>query len=356
MIKPIKKVFGVILTICLIFGLSSVALAANEVTATPTSSKVLVNGSVVSFQAYNIDGNNYFKLRDIAKAISGTAKQFEIGVDGKNINLASGKVYTTVGGELSVSGSTSSVTATLSSFTVYLDGSAVSLTAYNIGGNNYFKLRDVGGAINFYVGFESASNTISIDTTKGYSTNSSSTSSVLGVWSGIMDGASYLFIFGEKGNSTITSCSNLGNYLYTAGTYTVSGTQITNVANRDGSITVFDYKLNDGTLVISEGGYSITLYRQSGDSLIGVWGNITNGKTTAYIFYSNDLFVKCEISNIGQIDTGKYSVSGNTVSITIKDVTTQNQFSIVRYNEIYGMALNSNGVKLILTKMDSKTL
>lgn len=45
----------------------------NEINVKPTNSKVLVNGKVVEFEAYNINGNNYFKLRDIAKA-------FDIGV------------------------------------------------------------------------------------------------------------------------------------------------------------------------------------------------------------------------------------------------------------------------------------
>jgi len=43
------------------------------VIAIPTKSTVLVNGIKVAFEAYNIGGNNYFKLRDIAQA-------FDIGV------------------------------------------------------------------------------------------------------------------------------------------------------------------------------------------------------------------------------------------------------------------------------------
>jgi len=39
------------------------------VSAVPTPSKVLVNGQEISFAAYLINGNNYFKLRDIGKAM-----------------------------------------------------------------------------------------------------------------------------------------------------------------------------------------------------------------------------------------------------------------------------------------------
>jgi hypothetical protein len=40
--------------------------------ASPTSSTVLVNGKNVAFDAYNINGNNYFKLRDLAYTLNGT--------------------------------------------------------------------------------------------------------------------------------------------------------------------------------------------------------------------------------------------------------------------------------------------
>lgn len=48
-------------------------------TATPTSSKILLDGKEIALTAYTIDGNNYFKLRDIGQA-------FDFGVtwDGTN--------------------------------------------------------------------------------------------------------------------------------------------------------------------------------------------------------------------------------------------------------------------------------
>jgi hypothetical protein len=50
-------------------------------TAKPTTANVLVNGIAVKFEAYNIGGNNYFKLRDLAMALSGTGKQFDVSWD-----------------------------------------------------------------------------------------------------------------------------------------------------------------------------------------------------------------------------------------------------------------------------------
>jgi len=50
---------------------------------------------------------------------------------------------------------------------IFLDYEEVQLTAYNIGGNNYFKLRDLGRVFDFGVEWDGARNTIGIDTSKG---------------------------------------------------------------------------------------------------------------------------------------------------------------------------------------------
>ncbi|MEA4895137.1 MAG: MBL fold metallo-hydrolase [Oscillospiraceae bacterium] len=165
-----KRLLSILLAFVLLFSFASIGASAAN-TATQTSASVLVNGQSVSFEAYNIDGSNYFKLRDLAKALSGTEKQFDVGWDGTNnaIALTSGKAYTPVGGELTSSGQASTQSASLSSATVYLDGAKAPLTAYNIKNNNYFKLRDVASAINFGVGWDEKSSTITIDTTVGYS-------------------------------------------------------------------------------------------------------------------------------------------------------------------------------------------
>ena len=140
------------------------------ITAIPTSSRVLVDGTDVSFEAYNINGNNYFKLRDLAKVISESEKQFQVGWDSvaNAIQLTSNKSYTTVGGELALSGNTQNRSATATTSKLYVDGKAISLTAYNIGGNNYFKLRDVGKTFNFGIGYDNATKVITIDAPLDY--------------------------------------------------------------------------------------------------------------------------------------------------------------------------------------------
>ncbi len=141
-----------------------------EVTAASTSSKVIVDGKQIAFEAYTIDQNNYFKLRDLAMAVNGSESQFEVTWDGaKNaINLVSGKAYTPVGKELTPGTKSTSVKGATNQSKIYLDGEEVELTAYTINGNNYFKLRDVAEIFNFGVKWDGTLNQIVIDTTAPY--------------------------------------------------------------------------------------------------------------------------------------------------------------------------------------------
>jgi len=140
-----------------------------KINVNPTTSKVLVNGKVVEFEAYNINGYNYFKLRDLAQAVNNTEKNFEITWDGKNnaINLFSNKPYTPVGGELA-KGDGKAKIATPTTSKIYKDGEEISLTAYLINGNNYFKLRDIAKAFDIGVTWDGETNTIVIDTSISY--------------------------------------------------------------------------------------------------------------------------------------------------------------------------------------------
>lgn len=137
--------------------------------AYPTNSRVLINSFPVSFEAYLIEGNNYFKLRDLAKALENSTKNFEVIWDNsKNaINLLSNKNYTSVGGEL-IKGESSNMTYNKSNAKTYIDGELVDLKAFTIGGNNYFKLRDIAKAFNIGVTYNAATNEIGIDTSIGY--------------------------------------------------------------------------------------------------------------------------------------------------------------------------------------------
>lgn len=143
---------------------------APSITVKPTAVKVLLNEKIMTLEACNINGNNYFKLRDIAMAINSTVKQFEVGWDEaeKVIRLTTNKAYTPVGGELSVLEMPIRKAAVITGSKIYLDGREIQLAAFNIGGNNYFKLRDIAEALDFSVTWDENTSTIGIDTSKVY--------------------------------------------------------------------------------------------------------------------------------------------------------------------------------------------
>ena len=168
-----KRILTLALALVIVLGVSAFparpALAAAPLSAKPTASTVLVNGENVAFDAYNINDNNYFKLRDLAFTLNGTVKQFAVGWDGDNnaISLTSGQGYAPDGSEMKSKGAGNKTPSPTTS-KIYLDGKDVQFTAYNIEGNNYFKLRDIGEAFDFGVTWDGARNTIVIDTSIGY--------------------------------------------------------------------------------------------------------------------------------------------------------------------------------------------
>lgn len=150
--------------------LAPTSAPVEEVTAQLASSKVIVDNQQVSFEAYTIDGYNYFKLRDLAMAVSGSEKQFEVTWDSerKAINLVSKEAYTPIGDELTAGTGAASVKGIANQSKIYVDGEEIELEAYTINGNNYFKLRDVASVFDFGVTWDGAQNQIVIDTAAGY--------------------------------------------------------------------------------------------------------------------------------------------------------------------------------------------
>ena len=147
------------LCILLVLAMAVCAVPAFAATVVLSPQNLTVDGQAVHCDKYNIDGSNYFKLRDIAKLLSGTASQFEVGFQNGVVSITTGLPYSPNGSELMV-GQDNSATAVPSAQTIQINGQTRSdLTVYNIGGNNFFKLRDLGDALGFDVDYDAQSNT-----------------------------------------------------------------------------------------------------------------------------------------------------------------------------------------------------
>ena len=132
--------------------------------ASPAKSAVYLNGERMMFDAYSIDGNNYFKLRDLALALSGTEKQFDVAMGESGIvRLTTGAPYTPVGGEMAAPGNGYEKPAPAPGVFL-LDGVKVNMKACMIGGNNYIKLRDLGQLLDFQISWDSDNSDVAITT------------------------------------------------------------------------------------------------------------------------------------------------------------------------------------------------
>ena len=132
---------------------------------TPSVHKVTVDGESVAPQGYNINGDNYYKLRDIAYILNGTNSQFNVTWDPDNnrILLTPDEAYQEVGDEMNSAASAVVESCSPSNSSIILDGRSLSLTGYRINGNNFYRLRDVGKALDFGVDFDKQTRTVLID-------------------------------------------------------------------------------------------------------------------------------------------------------------------------------------------------
>ncbi|MGE5653715.1 MAG: hypothetical protein ACM3ZQ_05530 [Bacillota bacterium] len=154
-----------------LFYVEDTPVVPTTVSAAKNASVVYVDGVSKSFDAYTIEGNNYFKLRDLAFVLNGTRAGFGVRWDGEKnaISLDGGQAYVPVGGEMAVSPAAGNVTATSTDSAIYINGSKASVSGYNINGSNYFKLRDIGQHFNFRVAWDPETSSIHISTKLGYS-------------------------------------------------------------------------------------------------------------------------------------------------------------------------------------------
>ena len=168
-VREMKKSFVLTLAMMTALGAAVPAMAENTYTATPTGQTVTLNGRQVDFAAYNIQGNNYFKLRDLAAALTGTEKNFNVEYNKAKDAVEITSLMPYIAGDFGNSGyqRSGNQTAVHSPQAMYVDGEAVTLEAYAVLDYNYCKLRDVAELMDFAVDWDPNTNTVNIGTDRG---------------------------------------------------------------------------------------------------------------------------------------------------------------------------------------------
>lgn len=161
-----KNIIAATLSAAMVVGSVPFAGAASAVAAVPTRDKgqaVYVNDARVYPTGYNIADNNYFKLRDIGTLVgfgvewNGETQTVEISTERTDPSTA-GIQDEAVNGAVAIP----------SGQKITVDGVQVNMTAYQIGGSNYVKLRDIGQRIDFNVTYDSATGSVRVDTDTPY--------------------------------------------------------------------------------------------------------------------------------------------------------------------------------------------
>lgn len=146
--------------------------------AYPATQMVELDGRQLQLQCYALrDGNgndtNYVKLRDLADIVNGSAAQFEVGWNG-SVTITTGRGYTRNGSEQNTPFSGQRTYKKAAGSTL-VNGQAADLDSFQLmddngGGYTYYKLRDLGAALGFNVGW-SAGRGVYIETNKPYDPN-----------------------------------------------------------------------------------------------------------------------------------------------------------------------------------------
>lgn len=166
-----KKFLALLMALVLVFSCVPVSFAGDTEIAYSTKSSVYIDGQLAEVESYIINDQSYFKLRDIAYALvcvlsdKGFAVKWD--EEKEQISLYSKSPYSKVGGELELGDGTDK-TAVKAVSGVFVDDKWVEMSSYNINGNNYFWLRDIGKAFDFNVYWMDEWSAIFVDTSSSY--------------------------------------------------------------------------------------------------------------------------------------------------------------------------------------------
>lgn len=130
--------------------ITSTVPASSQIQA--INQKLTVNDKESTLTTYEIGGDSYVKLRDLAMLLSGTNSEFGISYDNgtRVITVDTDKEYKPIGGELASQNSYDG-SMVVSNQSLVIDGKIANVTSYNLAGNNYFRLSDIAS----YLGFDS---------------------------------------------------------------------------------------------------------------------------------------------------------------------------------------------------------
>lgn len=143
-----------------------ILVPASVMAAKPTTQTFVVNNRVVDCVAYNIDGYNYFKLRDVVKGLSDTGDKINVRYDreARVVEVVPDEAYVSSPKEegkiVAVEVPDSQVV--MGRAKVKINGAVREVESCNIAGYNFLKIRSLGEVLSKEVGYDNAKRVVHI--------------------------------------------------------------------------------------------------------------------------------------------------------------------------------------------------
>lgn len=164
-----KKKISLLLAILMLVTLIPTAFAESKtVDAVKNTKKVTLDGEEVMVGAYDVEGYNYLKLRDIAAILNGKKCQFSVGYDEptKLISVELAKAYEKVEGDLAEI-KDEKAKAIVSVKKILVNGEEKEVKTALINEYNYMQLRDLGTLVGLGVGYDKVNKVIMLKSDAG---------------------------------------------------------------------------------------------------------------------------------------------------------------------------------------------
>ena len=159
-----KKKISLLLAILMLVTLIPTAFAESKtVDAVKNTKKVTLDGEEVMVGAYDVEGYNYLKLRDIAAILNGKKCQFSVGYDEptKLISVELAKAYEKVEGDLAEI-KDEKAKAIVSVKKILVNGEEKEVKTALINEYNYMQLRDLGSLVGLNVDYDKVNKVIQL--------------------------------------------------------------------------------------------------------------------------------------------------------------------------------------------------
>lgn len=159
-----KKKISLLLAILMLVTLIPTAFAESKtVDAVKNTKKVTLDGEEVMVGAYDVEGYNYLKLRDVAAILNGKKCQFDVGYDKptKLITVELAKGYEKLEGDLAEI-KDEKAKAIIRVIKILVNGEEKEVKTALINENNYMQLRDLGSLVGLGVGYDKVNKVIQL--------------------------------------------------------------------------------------------------------------------------------------------------------------------------------------------------